>query len=39
MTPDIIRAIESILARGDRVELIPVKDGARVVRVKRETVK
>lgn len=39
MTPDIIRAIESILARGDRVELIPVKDGVRVVRIKRETVK
>ena len=39
MTPEIIRAIESILARGDRVELIPVKDGVRVVRVKRETVK
>lgn len=39
MTPDIIRAIESILARGDRVELIPVKDGVRVVRVKRETVR
>lgn len=39
MTPDIIRAIESILARGDRVELIPVKDGVRVVRVKRESVK
>lgn len=39
MTPDIIRTIESILARGDRVELIPVKDGVRVVRVKRETVR
>ena len=39
MTPEIIRAIESILARGDRVELVPVKDGVRVVRVKRETVK
>lgn len=39
MTPDIIRAIEFILARGDRVELIPVKDGVRVVRVRRETVK
>lgn len=39
MTPGIIRAIESILARGDRVELIPVKDGVRVVRVRRETVK
>ena len=39
MTPDIIRAIESILSRGDRVELIPIKDGVRVVRVRRETVK
>lgn len=39
MTPEQLKIIESILARGDRVELIPVKDGVRVVRVKRETVK
>ena len=34
-----LAAIEAILRKGDRVELIPVKDGVRVVRVKRETVK
>ena len=39
MTPDIIRAIESILARGDREDLIPVKDDVRAVRAKRETMK
>lgn len=34
-----LEAIEAILRKGDRVEIIPVKDGVRVVRVKRETVK
>lgn len=34
-----LAAIEAILRKGDRVEIIPVKDGVRVVRVKRETVK
>ena len=34
-----LAAIEAIIRKGDRVELIPVKDGVRVVRVKRETVK
>lgn len=29
----------SVLAKGDRVELIPVKDGVKVVRVRREEVK
>lgn len=33
-----IKAAESILAKGDRVELIPVKDGVKVVRVRREEV-
>lgn len=43
-TPDIkladtaIKAIERILSTGQRVELIPVKDGVKVVKVKRETV-
>ena len=39
MTDAQVKAIEAVLAKGDRVELIPVKDGVRVVRVKRETVK
>ena len=34
-----IKAAESILSRGERVELIPVKDGVKVVRVRREEVK
>lgn len=34
-----IKAIESVIAKGDRVELIPVKDGVKVVRVRREEIK
>lgn len=34
-----IRAIESILAKEQRVELIPTKDGVKVLRIKREEVK
>ncbi len=34
-----VKAIEFILAKGDRAELIPVKDGVKVIRVKREEVK
>lgn len=32
-------AIEAILAKGDRVELIPTKDGVKVNRIRREPVK
>lgn len=34
-----IRKAETVLAKGDRVELIPVKDGVKVVRVRREEVR
>lgn len=34
-----IKAIERTLEKGDRVELIPVKDGVKIVRVKREEVR
>lgn len=34
-----IKAIESVLAKGDRAELIPVKDGVRVIRIQRKEVK
>lgn len=34
-----IKAIESVLSKGDRAEVIPVKDGVKVVKVKREEVK
>jgi hypothetical protein len=39
MDERMIEKIRVILAKGDRVELIPVKDGVRVIRVKREVVK
>lgn len=32
-------AIEAVLAKGDRVELIPVKDGVRIIKIKRKEVK
>ena len=32
-------AIEAILAKGDRVELIPVKDGVKIIHIKREEAK
>lgn len=34
-----IKKVESVLAKGDRVELIPVKNGVKVVWVRREEVK
>lgn len=34
-----IKAIEAVLAKGDRVELIPVKDGVKIIHIKREIVK
>ena len=34
-----INAIETVLAKGDRVELIPVKDGIKVIHIKRKEVK
>lgn len=33
------RAIEAVLTRGDRVEVIPTKDGVKIVRIRREEVK
>lgn len=37
--PATINAIESVLAKGDRAEVVPVKDGVKVLRVRREEVK
>lgn len=34
-----IKAIEAVLAKGHRVELIPVKGGVKIVHIKREEVK
>lgn len=39
MKPETIRAIEAILSKGDRAEVIPTKDGVKVVRIRREPVK
>ena len=39
MTEQTIKAIKSILAKGDRVELIPTREGIKVVHIKRENVK
>ena len=39
MTAEMIRTIEAILANGFRVELIPVKDGIRVIQVQRKEIK
>lgn len=37
--PEAIKAIEAILSKGDRVELIPVKDGVKVIQVQRKEIK
>ena len=34
-----LSAIEAILRKGDRVQLIPVKDGIKVIHIKRKEVK
>lgn len=39
MTDAQVKAIEAVLAKGDRVELIPVKDGIKVINIKRKEVK
>ena len=39
MTDAQVKAIEAVLAKGDRVELIPVKDGIKVIHIQRKEVK
>lgn len=39
MDEKLIKAILLALKKGDRVELIPVKDGVKALRVKREELK
>lgn len=39
MKSETIKTIEAILSKGDRVELIPVKDGVKVIQVQRKEVK
>ena len=38
LRPDAIRALEAILSRGERVEIVPVKDGVRIYEVRRREV-
>lgn len=35
----IVTAIEAVLSKGDRIELIPVKNGVKIMRVRREEIK
>lgn len=39
MDDKVIKRIETILSKGYRVELIPVKDGVRVIQVQRKEVR
>lgn len=34
-----IKAMEHVLSHGDRVELIPVKDGVKIIHIRRKEVK
>lgn len=38
LTEKEIKSAEAVLSKGDRVELIPVKDGVKVIQIKREEV-
>ena len=39
MDEKIWAAIKAILAKGDRVELIPAKDGVKIIQVRRKEIK
>ena len=39
LTPKQIEAIEAVLRKGDRTELIPVKDGVKIIHIRREEVR
>lgn len=34
-----IKAVNDVLSKGDRVEIIPVKDGVKILRVERHEIK
>ena len=38
LTLEQIRAIESVLHKGDRVEIVPTKDGVKLLKVQRKTI-
>lgn len=39
LTEKDIKSVEAVLSKGDRVELIPVKEGVKVIKIKREEIK
>lgn len=39
LTPKQIEAVEAVLRKGDRAELIPVKDGVKIIHIRREEVR
>jgi hypothetical protein len=39
LTNEQIKAIERTISQGDRVEIVPNKDGAKLLKIKREEVK
>ena len=39
LTQEQIEAIERVVNRGDRVEIVPVRDGLKIMKVRRETIK
>lgn len=39
LSPQDVAKIEAVLSKGDRAELIPVKDGVKVIHIKRKEVK
>lgn len=38
LKPEQIRAIEAVINRGDRVEVVPVKDDIKILRVHRSVI-
>lgn len=38
LTPEQIKKIEEVINKGDRVEIIPVKDGVRIVQETRKEI-
>lgn len=39
LVEDFLRMVDAPLSKGDRVELIPVKDGVKIIHIKREEVR
>ncbi len=39
LTEKDIKSAEAVLTKGDRIELIPIKDGVKIIKIKREEIK